>query len=112
MRALFVIFTILVFSQTSLAEEPICPVLESQPWDKMEEKAFSKEAAIEQLEALNKLFFGEIEVAEEFVHQSNLILEGAFYRMEVDTWKNDPKNYKYAKERFCKFMAERAYLVH
>ena len=112
MRALLAIFTLLVFSQTSLAEEPICPVSESQPWDKMEEKAFSKEAAMEQLEALNKLFSGKIEVAEEFVHQSNLILEGAFYRMEVDTWKNDPKNYKYAKERICKFMAERAYLVH
>ena len=112
MRILFIFFTLLSFTHASLAEEPICPVLANQPWDKMEEIAFTKEAATEQLEALSQLFSGEIEVAEEFIHQSNLILEGAFYRMEINSWKNDPKNYKYAKDRFCKFMAERAYLVH
>jgi len=101
----------LVFSCCSYAEIN-CEIKGKQPWDKMEEKAFSKQAAVKQLKALNQLFAGEIEVAEEFIHQSNLVLEGAFYRMEVDTWKHDPKNYEYAKNRFCKFMSERAYLVH
>ena len=78
----------------------------------MEERAFSKEAAKEQLKSLEQLFSGEIEVAEEFIHQSTLVLEGAYYLMEIDKWKNDPKNYEYSKERFCKFMSERAYLVH
>ncbi|MGH1441792.1 MAG: hypothetical protein ACRBBR_16885 [Cellvibrionaceae bacterium] len=112
MKALFIAFALISFSHASLAEKLIYPAFKKQSWDKMEEKAFSKEAAIEQLKILNKLFSGEIEVAEEFIHQSNLILEGASYRMEVDIWKKDSKNYKYAKERFCKFMAERAYLVH
>ena len=78
----------LIFSSYSFAET-ICEIKGKQPWDKMEEKAFSKQSAMEQLKALNQLFSGEIEVAEEFIHQSNLVLEGAFYRMEVDKLKGD-----------------------
>ena len=112
MRNFTISLIIFGLSHIVQAEDKVCPAAENQPWDKMEESAFSKEASKKQLQALEKLFSGEIKVAEEFIHQSNLVLEGAYYRMEVDTWKDDPKNYKYAKERFCKFMAERAYLVH
>lgn len=112
MKVLIITFVFLAFSGASLAEDLICPVEENQRWDKMSEKAFSKEAATEQVKALQKLFAGELKVAEEFIHQSKLVIEGAFYRMELDTWKHDPKNHKHAQERFCKFMAEKAYLVH
>lgn len=105
------LFICVLFAQSAFSED-ICPKKVEKPWDKMDESSFSKEAAIKQLEALNDMFNGKIEVAEEFIYQSNLVIEGAFYRMEIDNWKDDPKNLKYAKERFCKFMAERAYLVH
>jgi len=110
MKYLLVLFYVF-FAKVAFSED-ICPTKADKPWDKMDESFFSKEAAIKQLEALNDMFNRKIEVAEEFIYQSNLVIEGAFYRMEIDNWKNDPKNLKYAKERFCKFMAERAYLVH
>lgn len=50
----------LCFSFSAFSENEICPTQENKPWDKLEEKAFSKDAAKTQLESLNKLFSGEI----------------------------------------------------
>ncbi len=108
----YLLIFIYMFSTQLAFSKDICPKKADKPWDQMDESYFSKDAAIKQLETLNDMFNGKIEVAEEFIFQSNLVIEGAFYRKEIDNWKNDPKNLKYAKERFCKFMAERAYLVH
>ena len=112
MRNFLFALTVLTFSNIAQSEDRICPVAKDQPWDKMEEKAFSKDAVQKQLEALEHLYSGEIEVAEEFVLQSILILEGGYYRMEIDKSKSEPELYEQAIEKFCRFMAERAYLVH
>lgn len=106
-------FAIFLFAVSSFVYgENVCPEEANSSWDKMKESDFSRQAAIKQLQNLNEIFNGEIEVAEEFIYQSNLVFEGAFYRMEIDRSKGDPKNLKIAKDRFCKFMAEQAYLVH
>ncbi|MFK8067086.1 MAG: hypothetical protein AB8D52_02480 [Gammaproteobacteria bacterium] len=76
------------------------------------EASFSKDAAVKQLKSLNDYFEGKIGIAEEFIYQSNIIIEGSFLRAEVDKWRYEPKNYKHAKEQFCRFMLERAYVVH
>ncbi len=109
---LFLISLIIFFSTKLSAQENICPVTDTESWDKLKESDFSKKSLEKTLKNLQKLFDGEIKVADEFVWQSQLIIEGAYYRMEVDTWKDDPKNYKYSLDRFCKFMKERAYFVH
>ncbi|MEI8646292.1 hypothetical protein P4S56_19760 [Pseudoalteromonas sp. Hal056] len=85
---------------------------DNESLDKLKESDFSKESLEKTLEDLLKLFDGKIEVADEFIWQSQLIIEGAYYRMELDKWKDEPTNYKYSVERFCNFMKERAYYVH
>ena len=103
----------LVCVQNTLANN-ICAPVESQGeghWP-LTEDAFSQQAVMKELRKLEELFEGQIEVAEEFIYQSSIIIEGGFYRMEIEKWKNDPKNHEYAVKRFCKFMRERAVVVH
>lgn len=109
---LFILSFIIFFSSTSIAQENVCPVSDNESLDKLKESDFSKESLEKTLGDLQKLFDGKIDVADEFIWQSQLKIEGAYYRMEVDKWKDDPTKYKYSVERFCNFMKERAYYVH
>lgn len=106
-------FLFLIGTQGILAND-ICSPVESQGeghWP-LTEDAFSQQAVMKELQKLEQLFEGKIEVAEEFIYQSSIIIEGGFYRMEIEKLKNNPKNYEYAVKRFCKFMRERAVVVH
>ena len=96
----------------SFGKDLICPEPENAPWDKMKESEFTKEAALSQLNELKKVYEQGLEVAPEFIQQSNLILEGAHLRLEVLNSINEPKYNEHAKKAFCEFMKKRAYLVH
>lgn len=101
------ILLILILSSFSQADDSVCPQIKNQPWDKMEESSFSKAAALKQIDALKKYFNGEIKVADEFLYQSLVILEGSYLRNEMENWKEDPKNYEYYKKNFVNSLQRR-----
>lgn len=110
-KLITIILITFTFSTIS-AEETVCPVTGKAPWDKMKESDFSKEKVIVQLDKLKKYFSGNEVVAEEFIYQSMLVIEGGALREGVKYWKKHPKNSKHSKKLFCEFMAKKAYLVH
>ncbi|WP_153915713.1 hypothetical protein [Shewanella sp. TC10] len=107
------ILLVLVLSPLkSFGKDLICPEPVNGPWDKMKESDFTKESALSQLSELKKVYEMDLEVAPEFIQQSNLIFEGAHLRQEVLNSINEPKYNTHAKKAFCEFMKNRAYLVH
>ena len=108
------ISTVLALISLSVsAEETICPKPVNPSWDKMKESDFTKEKVQKQLKLLQEFFNGNEVVAEEFVYQSLLIIEGGALRGSVDYWKKEgnQQNVKHWTNEFCKFM-KKAYLVH
>ena len=103
-----------LFMSSANAVEILCPASENEPWDKMYESEFTKKKVKHQLTKLQEYFDGEIIVAEEFIAQSLIIIEGGALRQSIEHWKKQQnhKNEKYWTYKFCKFMSKRAYLVH
>ncbi|NMR28091.1 hypothetical protein HH219_21680 [Pseudoalteromonas sp. NEC-BIFX-2020_015] len=112
MRKLIVLCLFLSNSCFAVEQVKYCPDFKPKSWEQMKESEFSKEAAKEQLRLLNQYFNGEIEVAEEFLYQANIILEGSFLKNELLYWQKQPEGYEAARQRFCKFLEKKAWLVH
>ena len=112
MRIISIGVLLLLFSSVSFGSKSICPVIEPGSWDKMKESDFTKAKVQKQLKALELYFNSEIVVAEEFVYQSLLVIEGGALLQSVEYWKDDPKNHEHAVKQFCDFMKNKAYLVH
>ena len=106
------VLLILMGSSFAHADGEICPSYKPKVWDQLNESAFSKEAVKKQIKSLNKYFDGEIEVADEYLYHSLMIIKGGYFRNEVDKWKNDSFNYEHAKKTFCEFMENEARIVH
>ena len=105
---------ILLLSPSVLAEENICPEPANASWDKMKESDFSKKNTQLRIDELKNYFSKPDVVAEEYLQESLLIIEGGAIRQSVEYWKkqNNAENLSHWTKEFCEFMAKRAYRVH
>ena len=106
-------FSLMIFLSLHVsADDTICPVVKDEPWDKMKESDFTMIKVQEKLRDLEAVFKEDIEVAEEFIWQANIVIEGGFLLQQFNRSKENSKSREVAKKAFCEFMSARAYLAH
>ena len=114
MKNIVVIIILLLNSTILNAEEFLCPFKGNENWEKIKEIDFSKEKVNTHLIEFQKWFNGNNVVAEEYMEQSLIIIEGGVLRQSIEYWKREKnsQNVKIWTTRFCEFMEKKAYLVH
>ena len=112
MYKITIIALFLLFHSAVFASKDVCPKDSKPQWDKMSESDFTIEKANLALNELLKHLNNKLGVEEEFVLQLNRVILGTFLRQQIEIGKNNPEYLIYAKQRFCDFMENEAFLVH
>ena len=96
------------------ASEKLCKSYNPTNWEKLKEKAFTKEAVEKEMLMMEKVAKGEIKVAEEFIWQTEVIIKGALLRNSVLATKSEnlKKSHEYYLKQYCEFLENEARIIH
>lgn len=78
----------------------------------MAESEFSMNKAAESTKVLQNYFEGREKLDPEFIWSAQIIIEGAYFRNEIEVAKSNPQYLSNATKTFCEFMRTKAYYVH